>query len=222
MVCDTMMASLLAGNCRGQTIHAFILGADRIAANGDTANKISSYQIATLVRHVPPPKDSQRALTLVCAPIATFDLSMDNGSSIIVEERPNWEACTVRGKIYHHPPSAAAATSEATQKSAQQGENVHSTANGRSTDDVVTVLVTPEGTTAWNPAFDVVPARLIDGIASELGVAEPGSANEFDLRAHARRAAHDFAGSSELGQASAAHEWAKADNTGGANGVLVQ
>lgn len=48
---------------------------------------------------------------------------------------------------------------------------------------VETVLVTPPGTKAWNPAFDVTPAELIEGIVTEVGVAEKRDGQkEFDLR----------------------------------------
>lgn len=220
MVCDTMMASLLAGNSHGRNVHAFILGADRIAANGDTANKISSYQISLLAGHVPPPKGKQRARVLVCAPVATFDLTMDSGEHIEIEERPNWEACTVRGKIFKAAaPSASgsngkavrAATSEATQLGAQQANQA-----GSNSGDVVTVLVTPEGTQAWNPAFDVTPAALIDGVASELGVAEKADGDAgFDLRTFVKQ------GGKARGPTLPEREWQEADAAGGANGVRV-
>lgn len=206
MVCDTAMASLLSGNSGQRNVHAFILGADRIAANGDTANKISSYQIALLAHHVPPPKGKQRAKVLVCAPVATFDLNMDDGSGIVIEERPSWEACTVRGKIYaHNAARAKSATSEATALSAEQAPADAS--------EVVTVLVTPEGTNAWNPAFDVTPAALIDGVACELGTAEKqaGQADDFALREYVNeRRAQD---------AVVQAEWKGAEQAGGANGV---
>lgn len=208
MVIDTAMASLLSGNSHKRNIHAFILGADRIAANGDTANKISSYQIALLARHVPPPSGKTRTQTLVCAPVATFDLNMDSGKSIVIEERPSWEACTVRGKIYHPASNAKPATSEATALSESKEQAQHK-------EEVVTVLVTPEGTQAWNPAFDVTPAAIIDGIACELGVAEKSSEGEtFDLRQYVKKRK---ASDADLEESS--REFKKADAAGGANGV---
>lgn len=205
MIPDTAMASLLAGNSHGRPVHAFILGADRIANNGDTANKISSYQIALLAKNVPPPADQQPARVLVCAPVATMDLAMQSGKEIVIEERPSWEACTVRGKIYTHDPSSEKkATSEATKLSEKQnGETGHAS-------EVVTVLVTPEGTEAWNPAFDVTPANLIDGIACELGVAEKNAQGSFTLTSYVdgRRVPE-----------SRKREFAEADQAGGANGV---
>lgn len=207
MVCDTAIASLLAGNHPTYSpIHAFVLGADRIASNGDTANKISSYQISLLAHNVPPPSGKQRALVLVAAPVATMDLSMDDGSKIVIEERPSWEACTVRGKIYDHAKDAPA-TSEATKLSAEQSAPEA---------DVVTVLVTPKGAQAWNPAFDVVPARLVDGIVSELGVAEKEAGSDgFGLREWVKQGLDAKA-------ATKASEWKEADREGGANAVKVQ
>lgn len=206
MIPDTAMASLLAGNSHGRPVHAFILGADRIANNGDTANKISSYQIALLAKNVPPPPEKQAARVLVCAPVATMDLTMQSGKEIVIEERPSWEACTVRGKIYHHDPSSEKkATSEATKLSEKQNGHEASSSN------VVTVLVTPEGTEAWNPAFDVTPASLIDGIACELGVAEKNTEGSFDLSNYVdqRRVPE-----------SRKREFQEADAAGGANGVM--
>jgi methylthioribose-1-phosphate isomerase len=71
---------------------------------------------------------------------------MDTGAPIVIEERPEWEACTVRGKRYTNGGG---------------GSGGHDKTDGDK--EVLTVLVTPEGTRAWNPAFDVTPGLLIDG-----------------------------------------------------------
>jgi methylthioribose-1-phosphate isomerase len=71
---------------------------------------------------------------------------MDTGAPIVIEERPEWEACTARGKRFT--------------ASGGSGDGVKDTENDN---EVLTVLVTPHGTKAWNPAFDVTPGRLIDG-----------------------------------------------------------
>ena len=55
-------------------------GADRIAANGDSANKIGTYSIAVLARHHGIP-------FYIAAPSSTFDLSIDSGDEIPIEER---------------------------------------------------------------------------------------------------------------------------------------
>ncbi len=67
-----------------------VVGADRIAANGDTANKIGTYQIAVLARENKVP-------FYVAAPISTLDLSIASGESIPIEQRPAEEVTHVRG-----------------------------------------------------------------------------------------------------------------------------
>lgn len=47
---------------------------------------------------------------------------------------------------------------------------------------VETVAIAAEGINVWNPAFDVTPAELIDGIITEIGVAEKDSSGKFDLK----------------------------------------
>ena len=61
-------------------IDAIIVGADRIAANGDTANKIGTYGLAILAayHHIP---------LYVAAPFSTFDFSIPSGEHIVIEER---------------------------------------------------------------------------------------------------------------------------------------
>ena len=61
-------------------IHLVIVGADRIAANGDTANKIGTYGVAVLARHHGIP-------FYVAAPSSTFDLSLADGERIPIEQR---------------------------------------------------------------------------------------------------------------------------------------
>ncbi len=61
-------------------VGAIVTGADRIAANGDTANKIGTYQIAVLAKENNVP-------FYIAAPISTFDLSIADGSHIPIEER---------------------------------------------------------------------------------------------------------------------------------------
>ncbi len=71
-------------------VDAAVVGADRIAANGDTANKIGTYQIAVLAHehHVP---------FYVAAPISTLDLSLASGDQIPIEERAAEEVTHIRG-----------------------------------------------------------------------------------------------------------------------------
>jgi methylthioribose-1-phosphate isomerase len=71
-------------------VGAIVTGADRIAANGDTANKIGTYQIAVLAKENNVP-------FYVAAPISTFDLSIPHGDHIPIEERPAEEVTHIQG-----------------------------------------------------------------------------------------------------------------------------
>lgn len=76
LICDDMAALVM----RTKKIDAIIVGADRIAANGDTANKIGTYGLAILAayHHIP---------LYVAAPFSTFDFSIPSGEHIVIEER---------------------------------------------------------------------------------------------------------------------------------------
>lgn len=99
-----------------------IVGADRIAANGDVANKIGTYAAALAARH-------HGIKVMVVAPTSTVDMSTASGADIPIESR---------------------------------GEDEVLAFGGRRT--------APEGARAWNPAFDITPATLIDAIVTEKGV----------------------------------------------------
>jgi len=108
-----------------------IVGADRIAANGDTANKIGTYMTAVAARH-------HGIKFMVVAPTTTVDLATADGSSIPIEARPETEVLNFGG-----------------------------------------TRTAPEGATAWNPAFDITPAELIDAIVTEKGVVERPSREDM-------------------------------------------
>ena len=71
-------------------VNAVVVGADRIAANGDTANKIGTYQIAVLAHE-------HRVPFYVAAPVSTFDLTISSGELIPIEERSAEEVTHLRG-----------------------------------------------------------------------------------------------------------------------------
>jgi methylthioribose-1-phosphate isomerase len=71
-------------------IDAVIVGADRIAANGDVANKIGTYSVAVLARQHDIP-------FFVAAPISTLDLTMSDGSHIPIEQRDPTEVTHIGG-----------------------------------------------------------------------------------------------------------------------------
>jgi methylthioribose-1-phosphate isomerase len=109
VIADSAVASVMEA---GRVDIAFT-GADRIAANGDTANKIGTYGLAVLARHHDLP-------FVVVAPTSTFDPEAQNGEAIPIEER---SATEVSDRF-----------------------------------------------PAFNPAFDITPAELIDAIVTEEGV----------------------------------------------------
>jgi len=83
LICDVASASVMK---RGE-VDLVVTGADRIAANGDTANKIGTYGLAVLARHHGIP-------FYVAAPVSTIDPAIADGSAIVIEER---DAAEVRG-----------------------------------------------------------------------------------------------------------------------------
>jgi methylthioribose-1-phosphate isomerase len=76
LICDSMAGQVM----REGRIQLVIVGADRIAANGDTANKIGTYSLAVLAQAHGIP-------FYVAAPASTFDLSIDTGGTIPIEQR---------------------------------------------------------------------------------------------------------------------------------------
>jgi methylthioribose-1-phosphate isomerase len=122
----TVLADAAAGHLlRTGRIKACIVGADRITARGDTANKIGTYALAVLAAAHDVP-------FYVAAPSSTFDLALEDGADIPIEERAADEVLRPLG-----------------------------------------VQAAPAGARAYNPAFDVTPARLIRGIVTERGVIAP-------------------------------------------------
>ena len=84
LICDNMAADLMR---RGK-INAIFVGADRIAANGDFANKIGTYSLAVLAQY--------HQIPFYCvAPFSTFDLSLASGRQIPIEERDAREVTTL-------------------------------------------------------------------------------------------------------------------------------
>ncbi len=87
ILCDNAAASLFAAG----RIDAVIVGADRIASNGDTANKIGTLGLAILCR-------VYRRPFYIAAPLSTFDMNISNGDDIPVEQRSGDEVSYFAGK----------------------------------------------------------------------------------------------------------------------------
>lgn len=141
-----MAAALLART--DVNVNAVVVGADRVAANGDTANKIGTYGLAVLAKH-------HGVKFLVAAPRTTIDLATKSGSEITIEERSPTEVVKIKG-----PCDMERSRGNITPR---------------------TVCIAADGINVWNPAFDVTPAALIDGVITEMGVVEKDSAGQFPL-----------------------------------------
>lgn len=98
----TLITDNMAGHFMKQgRIHCAIVGADRIAANGDTANKIGTYTVAVLARENAVP-------FYVAAPLSTIDFNLKSGDGIPIEERHPDEVTSIRG-VRIAPPGVKAA-----------------------------------------------------------------------------------------------------------------
>lgn len=149
LITDSMAAALLARE--GDNVAAIVVGADRVAANGDTANKIGTYSLAILARH-------HGVKFLVAAPKTTIDLATRSGAEIVIEERAGEEVTAIKGP-----------------KLAKDGRVMIE-------EETETISIAAEGIDVWNPAFDVTPAELIDGVVTEMGVVQKGKDGEFNFR----------------------------------------
>jgi methylthioribose-1-phosphate isomerase len=121
VICDNMAGALMQEG----KVDLVITGADRIAANGDVANKIGTYGLAVLAHAHDVP-------FYVAAPFSTFDLSLSDGRQIPIEQRSPEEIRCGFGQ-----------------------------------------MTAPEGAHCFNPAFDVTPAKYIQGIITEKGIIQP-------------------------------------------------
>lgn len=120
LITDNMAGHLMS---RGE-VDLVIVGADRIAANGDTANKIGTYTLAVLAeRHGLP--------FYVAAPISTFDMAIADGSLIPIEERPGDEVTGYRDTRW-----------------APQGVRVRNPAFDVTPADLITAIITERGVLA--------------------------------------------------------------------------
>lgn len=80
LIVDSVVSALM----NSRRISAVVVGADRVAANGDTANKIGTYQIAIAAKHHGVP-------FYIAAPLTSVDMSLTSGERIKIEERPDRE-----------------------------------------------------------------------------------------------------------------------------------
>ena len=149
LITDSMAAALLNLRKESDNIACVVVGADRVAANGDTANKIGTYSLAILAKW-------HGIKFLVAAPRTTIDLNTSSGANIKIEQRSMQEVTTLKGPQI----------TRASDASLSYGSPVE-------------IGTAAAQTKAWNPSFDVTPAILIDGIITEKGVVERSEDGAF-------------------------------------------
>lgn len=133
LICDNMASSVM----RRGWVQAVFVGCDRVAANGDTANKIGTSGVAILAKHYGIP-------FYVCAPMSTIDLSCPDGSAIRIEERPGAE---VTDMWYKEP-------------MAPEGVKVYNPAFDVTDAELITAFVTERG--IIRPPFAPALKRLFE------------------------------------------------------------
>lgn len=136
LVTDNMAAHFM----KTELLHAVLVGADRIAANGDTANKIGTYSLAVLAAH-------HRIPFYVVAPLSSVDLSMPEGRGIPIEERSGEEVVLIKG-----------------QRVAPKGVKVRHPAFDVTPAELITAIVTEQGVA--RPPYRQTLRILFSGKAS--------------------------------------------------------
>ncbi|MDR0705144.1 MAG: S-methyl-5-thioribose-1-phosphate isomerase [Planctomycetaceae bacterium] len=117
LICDSMAAMVM----KQGKINGVVVGADRIAANGDTANKVGTYSVAISAK-------THGAPFYVAAPVSTFDLTLPNGNGIPIEERDPEEICNSFGK-----------------RTAPQGVKVYNPAFDVTPAELISAIITEHG-----------------------------------------------------------------------------
>lgn len=147
LICDSMASSLITTLSKQKfvkdltaPVKFIIAGADRIVENGDTANKIGTFQLSTIAHYFNSRSDEASKIKfIIAAPRTTIDFKTKTGDGIIIEERPSQELTTLNGPVL--------------------------TNNG--VGGKQTVGIATPGINVWNPAFDITPHELIDSIVTE-------------------------------------------------------
>ncbi|KAL9224200.1 hypothetical protein vseg_000262 [Gypsophila vaccaria] len=132
LIADSAAAALM----KEGRVHGVIVGADRVAANGDTANKIGTYSLALCAKHHGVP-------FYVAAPLTSIDLSLSSGKDIVIEERSPKELLNSRGGLG--------------EQVAASGISVWNPAFDVTPANLITGIVTEKGviTKAGDEAFDI-------------------------------------------------------------------
>ncbi len=176
----TLITDSMAGSCMNLRdeegkpfVDAVIVGADRIAANGDTANKIGTYSLAILAHEHGIP-------FYVAAPTSTLDLLISDGSQIPIEQRAPEEVTGVGwSAVFETPGKEASRALDALTEEGPyafdltRGHHLSVSRKGGAFQLDGWARIAPLNVPVFNPAFDVTPAKYITAIITERGVARP-------------------------------------------------
>ena len=141
LITDSMAAALMQLRKEANRIGAVVVGADRIAANGDTANKVGTYALAILAKH-------HEIDFLVAAPFSTIDLSTASGANIKIEERPGVEMTSISGPVMTNTGEVDLQSSAKRVKVAAEGIEVWNPAFDVTPANLITGIVTEKGVIA--------------------------------------------------------------------------
>ena len=156
LITDSMAASLFRTQKDKANIAAVIVGADRVVRNGDTANKIGTYQLAVLAKY-------HGIKFLVAAPTTSIDLETETGDGIKIEERKKEELTQITGAVIR-PDGTVDETSKVRVATADQRVGVWNPAFDVTPAELIDAVVTEKGAIEKGPdgTFDfskIMPER---------------------------------------------------------------
>lgn len=156
LITDSMAASLFRTRGAAHNIRAVIVGADRVVRNGDTANKIGTYQLAVLARH-------HGVKFIVAAPTTSIDLVTATGDGIKIEERKREELTQITGAVVRED-GTVDETSKVRVATADQRIGVWNPAFDVTPAELIDAVVTEKGAVEKGPdgTFDfskIMPER---------------------------------------------------------------
>lgn len=143
LITDSMAASLFRNCKQEKNIAAVIVGADRVVRNGDTANKIGTYQLAVLAKH-------HGIKFIVAAPTTSIDLETETGDGIKIEERKKEELTQVTGAVIK-PDGTVDESSKVRVATADQRINVWNPAFDVTPAELIDAVVTEKGAIEKGP-----------------------------------------------------------------------
>ena len=171
--CALITDSMAGWVMKQGAVDAIIVGADRIAANGDVANKIGTYSLAVLARQHGIP-------FYVAAPSSTVDLLIGSGDEIEIEQRDPEEVAGVAWSASFEPQDG----DETKLLDKLTAEGPHDFHLGRGHQMMLTrkggayqfdgwARIAPTNVPIYNPSFDVTPAEYVTAFILETGVVNP-------------------------------------------------